>query len=159
MDAKDRMSAIERYRLGPAALRAAYEATPVGARMVRPAPGAWSVHEIVVHCADSETNAYSRIRMLMAEQNPTIVGYDQDAWAARFDYHTRSVDTAFAVIESVHAHTIDVLLTFTDEDWMRTGTHSERGIYTADDWLRDYSEHLFDHVDQIQENVAAWSSN
>ena len=52
-----------------------------------PGAGKWSVHEVVVHCADSETNAALRIRYLIAEKEPLIVGYDQDAWARVFDYH------------------------------------------------------------------------
>ena len=42
----------------------------------KPAPGKWSAHEIIVHCADSETNAYMRLRFLLAEQDPVILGYD-----------------------------------------------------------------------------------
>ncbi|MGC4106528.1 MAG: DinB family protein [Thermomicrobiales bacterium] len=159
MDANERAEAIARYRHGPAALRAAYAASPAETRQWRPAPDAWSIHEIIVHCADSEANAYTRIRMLMAEENPTIVGYDQDAWAGRFDYHARPVETAFSVIESVHAHTAELLPTFSEDDWTRTGTHSERGSYSAEDWLRDYSEHLFVHVDQIEANVASWEAH
>ncbi|MGB3327734.1 MAG: DinB family protein [Thermomicrobiales bacterium] len=154
MTPEERIQAIERYRTGPAALRDAYEATPPAVRTVRPDPGAWSVHEIVIHCADSEANAYTRIRMLMAEEHPLIVGYDQDAWVERFDYHARPIESAFAVIDSVHAHTVELLATFTDEDWQRTGVHSERESYSAEDWLRDYSAHLHDHVDQIQANIA-----
>ena len=158
MNANERAAAIERYRDGPAALREAWEASPEACRQWRPAPEAWSAHEIIVHCADSEANAYTRIRMLMAEPNATIVGYDQDVWVDRFNYHARSIGSAFAVIESVHLHTSDMLPILTDEDWGRAGTHSERGTYTAEDWLNDYSEHLFAHVSQIQANVAAWAA-
>ncbi|MGC4192314.1 MAG: DinB family protein [Thermomicrobiales bacterium] len=157
MNAQERAAAITRYRHGPAALRATYDASPTASRMWRPTPDAWSIHEIVVHCADSEANAYTRIRMLMAEPNPLIIGYDQDAWVTRFDYHARAVEPAFAVIESVHVHTADLLGIFTDDDWTRSGMHSEQGAYTASDWLRSYSEHLFEHVNQIRANVAAWS--
>lgn len=158
MDATERAEAIARYQQGPAALRAAYDASPAEARQWRPEPDAWSIHEIIVHCADSEANAYTRIRMLMAEANPTIVGYDQDAWVGRFDYHARPVETAFSVIDGIHAHTAELLPTFSDADWARAGTHSERGPYSATDWLRDYSQHLFEHVSQIQANVAAWEA-
>jgi hypothetical protein len=158
VNAGERAADIERYTQGPAALRAAWDASPAASRQWRPQPDAWSIHEIVVHCADSEANAYTRIRMLMAEPEPVIVGYDQDAWVDRFDYHARPIDSAFAVIESVHAHTGELLPTFTDDDWTRAGTHSQRGAYSAEDWLRDYSEHLFEHVAQIEANVAAWTA-
>jgi len=158
VNAGERSNAIERYRQGPAALRAAWESSPPDARQWRPRPGDWTVHEIVAHCADSEVNAYTRIRMLMAEQNPPIVGYDQDVWASRFDYHARPVDSALALVEATRAHTSELLTVFTDEDWTRAGIHSERGPYSAEDWLLDYSEHLHEHVRQIEVLVSAWAA-
>lgn len=158
MNAAEREVLIERYQQGPTALRSAYDASPAEARQWRPDPSSWSIHEIVVHCADSETSAYARIRMLIAEENPLIVGYDQEEWARRFDYHARPIETAFAVIESIRAHTTELILTFGDAEWARAGTHSERGAYTAETWLDDYGNHLADHVDQIETNLAKWSA-
>lgn len=158
MNADERAAAIDRYREGPAALLAAWEASPAESRQWRPRPDAWSIHEIIVHCADSEANAYTRVRMLIAEPDPCITGYDQDAWVERFNYHARPIESAFAVIESVHDHTGELLSILTDDDWNSAGTHSERGLYSANDWLSDYSEHLFAHVRQIEENVAAWNA-
>ena len=56
---------------------------PVAMRKWRPEPGEFSVHEIICHCADSETNSHGRIRYVLAEDNATIIGYDPNVWAAR----------------------------------------------------------------------------
>ena len=74
MTAAERERRIKQYTEGPARLRATLETVPEDALQWRPAPDEFSVHEIVVHCADSETNAAARIRYLMAEQNPVISG-------------------------------------------------------------------------------------
>src|SRR3972149_1829955 len=79
---------------GAAALRAARAAVPAEALRWRPAPGEWSAHEIVCHCADSETSAYARIRLLLTEPEPPIHGYDQDAWARTLDYHAHPLAPA-----------------------------------------------------------------
>src|SRR5439155_1555094 len=81
---------------GPARLKAALAKVPKDAREWRPAPREWSAHEVVCHCADSETNGYARIRYLLAETDPVIQGYDQEEWARRFDYHGQPLDPALA---------------------------------------------------------------
>jgi hypothetical protein len=158
MDPAEREDRIRRYGEGPARLAQALSRVPEAARRWRPAPGRWSVHEIVCHCADSETSAALRIRLLLAEAKPTIQGYDQDAWAARLDYHAHPLDTALRTVEAVRANTLALLLRQPREAWSREGTHTESGRYTAEDWLSIYSEHLEKHVAQIEGNLAAWQA-
>src|ERR1043166_9817531 len=78
---------IEKFAGSCARFKAALAKVPAGGRKWRPAPGKWSVHEIVCHCGDAEMNAASRLRFLLAEEKPLIVGYDQDGWARKLDYH------------------------------------------------------------------------
>jgi hypothetical protein len=122
----------------------------------RPRPGEWSAHEIVVHCADSETNSYVRVRFLAAEPEPVLQGYDQDHWARTFDYHTLPADVAMAVVEAVRASTTALIRALPETAWTRVGRHTESGRYTAEDWLRIYADHLEGHARQIEANVAQW---
>ena len=158
LSAAERAALIERYAAGPGRLRAALAKVPAGARTWRPAPTEWSAHEIVCHCADSETNAYVRIRFLVAEPEPLLVGYDQDTWARVFDYHALPLETALAVVEAVRAHTTAVVRGLPDAAWTRVGRHTESGPYGAEDWLRIYAEHLEGHARQIEDNLAAWQA-
>src|SRR2546422_1702168 len=87
LSAQERTALIDRYARGPASLKAALAQIPPDALKWRPEPKRWSAHEIIVHCADSESNAHMRLRYLLAEDKPVIQGYDQDRWAARLDYH------------------------------------------------------------------------
>jgi hypothetical protein len=95
----------------------------------------------------------------MAEPNPLIVGYDQDAWVHTFSYHERSVELAFAGVATVRALTNNLLATFDDAAWARTGTHTESGPYSAVDWLETYAAHLHDHAEQIRSNVRLWQAS
>ena len=110
------------------------------------------------HCADSETNAYARIRFLVAESEPVIVGYDQETWARVFDYHTLPLDPALAVVDAVRASTAALVRRLPEAAWQRAGRHTESGPYGAEDWLRIYAEHLEGHAQQIEANLAAWRS-
>ena len=152
----ERDALIARYAEGPARLKAALSTVPAEALQWRPQPGEWSAHEVVVHCADSETNAAARIRYLAAEADPVILGYDEAEWARRFDYHHRPMEPALAVVEAVRANTAALIRRMPGDAWQRVGRHTESGRYAAEDWLTIYAEHLEIHARQIEANVAAW---
>jgi hypothetical protein len=152
----EREALIRRYADGPARLKAALATVPAEALQWRPEPGEWSAHEVIVHCADSETNAAARIRYLAAETDPVILGYDEAEWARRFDYHDHPLEPALALVEAVRANTVALIRRMGEEAWQRVGRHSESGRYSAEDWLKIYAEHLEGHARQIEANVAAW---
>ena len=158
MSREERESLIEQYARGPARLREALAKAPREALQWRPEPGRWSVHEVVVHCADAETNAALRIRYLVAEKEPLVVGYDQDVWARLFDYHGQSLEEALAATVLARDRTVPLLRRMTDADWAKAGQHTESGPYAAEDWLRIYAAHLEGHARQIERNVEAWTA-
>ena len=152
----EREALIDRYARGPDLLKAAIAKVPKEAFQWRPAPGRWSAHEVIVHCADSESNAHGRIRYIVAEEKPLVLGYDQDRWAEELDYHSLPWEPALATVEAVRANTTGLLRRLTDAQWARMGTHTEAGSYGAIDWLKTYAEHLEKHARQLEGNIAAW---
>jgi DinB family protein len=151
-----RAALIARYADGPRLLTEALATVPAEALQWRPAPAEWSAHEVVVHCADSETQAASRIRVLVCEKEPVIQGYDQELWARELDYHAQPLDVALATVVAVRTHTAALLRRLPDPAWARVGRHTESGRYAAEDWLAIYAEHLEGHARQIADNVSAW---
>jgi hypothetical protein len=131
---------------------------PEAALAWRPGAGKWSVHEVVVHCADSETNAALRIRTLIAEKEPLVVGYDQDAWARVLDYPAQPLEDSLVATSAARRRTVPLLRRLTDAEWAKEGRHTESGRYTAEDWLRIYAAHLEGHAKQIERNVEAWTA-
>jgi hypothetical protein len=158
LTAAERDALIRRYGEGPSRLRAALSTVSTQALKWRPAPGEWSAHEVVCHCADSETNAYARIRYLAAEPEPLVVDYDQAHWAVTFDYHSYPLDLALATVDAVRAGTLALLRRLPESAWTRVGRHTASGRYGAEDWLQIYAAHLHDHAAQIEANVAAWKA-
>lgn len=154
----ERQGRIDQYARGPLRLRSALALVPDAAVKWRPAPGRWSAHEVVCHCADSEANAAIRLRYLIAEKDPVVVGYDQDQWARLFDYHAHPLEPALLTVEAVRANTVPLLRRMTEEMWKREGRHTESGRYTVLDWLRIYSDHLEKHARQIERNLEAWEA-
>lgn len=156
LNAAERSKLIDQYAQGPRRLRAALATVPAEAMQWRPKPGEWSAHEVVCHCADSETNAAGRIRYVLVEKDPVIIGYDQEAWAKTLDYHAHPLDMALATVDAVRGHTAALLRRVPAEAWQREGRHTESGRYGAEDWLKIYADHLEIHSRQIESNVTAW---
>ena len=159
MTPAEREELFRRYENGPRLIRDALAKVPPAAMKWRPAPGKWSVHEVICHCADSETVSSTRIRFVEGEDRPTIVGYDQDRWAKAFDYHGLPLEPSLAQIEAVRAWTATLIRRLPAEAWSREGTHTESGRYTAETWLELYAEHLEVHARQIARNVEAWGAS
>jgi len=156
MQQQQRQALIRQYAEGPDRLAAALAKVPGEARKWRPAPGKWTVHEVIVHCADSESNAHMRIRYLIGEADPLIVGYDQDRWATALSYHDHPLEPALATVRAVRANTLPLLERLTEEQWRKTGRHTEHPGYGVERWLEIYSEHLDIHARQIERNLGAW---
>ncbi len=82
-----RKERIESYSKGYDLLVERLNLMPAEMRQFKPAPDKWSVHEIIIHMADSEVNSYARARKFIAEPGSTVMAYDQDVLAVRTLYH------------------------------------------------------------------------
>ena len=150
MSADDRAELIRKYREGPDVLAAAVEGLSDEELDRKPADGGWSAREVVHHTADSELTSAIRLRRLVAEDHPEILGYDGDEFARRLGYSTRPIGPSLAAIRAARETTADILDGLSDADWERSGTHSELGEYSIDLWLAIYSRHCHDHAEQAR---------
>jgi predicted transcriptional regulator len=149
MDAAQRAALVAAYVAGPAAIRASLDGIADAQLDARPADGGWTPREVVHHTADSEMTSGIRLRRLIAEDDPLIVGYDGDEFARRLHYADRPIEPALDAIEAARATTAQILAGLTEAEWGRTGTHSEDGPYGVERWLEIYAAHCHEHADQI----------
>ena len=153
MDPSERATLVDRYRAGHAAILEAIADVGEAGLDVRPADGGWTPREVVHHTADSEMTSAIRLRRLIAEDDPLIVGYDGDEFARRLHYANRPIEPALEAIAAARATTVQILDGLTEAQWARTGTHSESGPYGVEHWLEIYANHCHDHADQIRAAV------
>jgi len=118
-------------------------------------PGGWTARQIVHHLADSEMTSAIRLRRLLCEDRPVIAAYDEEEFARRLHYDTRPIGPSLAALAAARATTAQLLERLTEEDWARSGTHSDSGPYGVEDWLRIYAAHGHDHADQIRRAVGS----
>jgi len=150
MDAARRTELIARYRSGHSVIAESLAGIDEAGLDARPADGGWTPREVVHHTADSEMTSAIRLRRLIAEENPTIVGYDGDIFAERLHNADRPIEPALEAIAGARSTTAQILDRLTEVEWAGTGTHTESGSYGVERWLEIYALHCDEHADQIR---------
>jgi hypothetical protein len=118
-------------------------------------PGKWSMIEAAHHLADSDMVAGVRIRMIVAQERPPIVAYDQELWVEKLRYRDAALPdvlTQFAVLRSAN---LRLARRLTPDDLARFGIHTERGGESAGYLLRLMAGHDVVHLAQLARIRAA----
>ena len=113
------------------------------------AEGKWSITEVIQHLADSELVWAYRLRMVLAQDKPVIVGYDQDNWAARLHYRRAVLAEALEQIRILRTANLRLLRSLSPAELQRAGVHNERGEETVAYMMRLYAGHDLVHLRQI----------
>jgi hypothetical protein len=142
---------LERFRRGPELLATALTGVFGEEEDFAPAPGKWSIRQIVAHLADAELVGAHRMRQVIAEDNPTIIAYDQNAWAGNLDYSRRKPKQSLETFRRLRAENYDLLKDLPESAYARTGNHTENGPMTLRALLEGYAGHTENHTRQVQE--------
>ncbi len=109
-------------------------------------PGKWSILELVVHLADSDGIAIDRMKRIIAEDNPTLLSFDENAYIERLHTHEQSLEDAVTLFEVSRRQFTRVLERLPDSAFARIGTHNVRGPVSVTDLLQTYCDHLDHHL-------------
>jgi hypothetical protein len=141
---------LERFRRG-AEMIATVMTGAAGAELdFKPGAEKWSLRQIVAHVADSELVGGDRFRRLIAEENPTLTAYDQEAWARNLNYARRKTSESVESFRRLRAENYELLKDLPGEAFERSGTHSERGRVTLRQLLEVMAAHAESHARQIR---------
>jgi len=147
--AASRTAAIADIAALPTRLRAAVSGL-TDAQLDTPyRPDGWTVRQVVHHLADSHLNAYTRARLAITEDNPTIKPYNEKRWSETPDVATTPVEVSLALLENLHKRWVILLRALTVADLERTILHPELGQVKLDRYLAMYAWHGKHHVAHI----------
>jgi uncharacterized damage-inducible protein DinB len=139
-------SLIDRFAGGGALLVYAVADLTTELERARPGPGAWSIAELVGHLVDSDLVGCDRMKRVIAEDNPTLLAYDETAWVARLRSDEMPIEEGVNLFVANRHWMARVLRGCAPADFARAGHHSERGRETLAELLSDYISHLDYHL-------------
>lgn len=146
---------IDQYERGPAKVRAAVDGLTRDELTARPGPGQWSIHEVVVHLADSDAISIDRMKRMLSEDNPQLLYADETAYVDRLATHDQDLDDAIVLMEVGRRQFARVLRKLPPEAFDRHGTHNKKGRVTVGGMVPSYIEHIDDHLDYVRKKRAA----
>jgi hypothetical protein len=146
---EERRILIDQIAAVPARMREAVAGLG-GAQLDTPyRDGGWTARQVVHHVPDSHLNAYTRVKMALTEDEPTIKPYDEAAWAKLIDSSETPIEVSLTLLETVHDRWVRVLRAMTAADFARTLIHPDHGVMTLDWLIAMYAWHGRHHVAHI----------
>ena len=115
----------------------------------RPAPGEWAVIEVVAHVADVDERAHTRLRRMLAEDNPFLPAFDQDALAVERGYIGMDLPEQVARYRQSRAAHLADLAGLDRRQWQRSGRHEAAGDLTVQVYEAHVASEDVDHLAQI----------
>ena len=112
-------------------------------------PGKWSIAQVLQHLADADLVGGWRVRLILAQDRPTLTGYDQDLWAERLHYADADPQQALEELRVLRRGNLGLIARATPEDLERVGVHSERGEESVGYLCGLYAGHDLLHLRQI----------
>ena len=145
----ERATAILKIEATPATLRAALAGMSDTQLDSTYREGSWTLRQVVHHLADSHVNSYTRFRLALTENHPTIKPYDEGKWAELEDARAMPVEVSLTLLDSLHARWVRLLRSLKPSDFDRTIDHPENGTMTIDQLLALYAWHGDHHIAHI----------
>jgi DinB superfamily len=115
----------------------------------RPAPREWAIIEVVGHLADTEERALGRVRRMLAEEDPALAPFDQEALAAERRYLDLDLEGELARLERLRAEHLALLVGLDGPGWERTGRHGQHGDMTVELYETHVAAEEVDHLAQV----------
>ena len=117
-------------------------------------PDGWCIRQVVHHCADSHSNALTRFKLALIENNPTLKPYIESLWAELPDSIAEPIDSSLKIVSGVHHRLVVVLRSMSVNDFERTYFHPENNrqwkLFEALALYAWHCNHHFAHIKQAK---------
>lgn len=112
-------------------------------------PGGWTVRQVVHHVPESHLNSYTRFKLALTEDEPTIKTYFEDRWAELADARTAPIVLSLGLLDALHQRWVWFLRSLKPEDLQRGFNHPELGVVSLEKNIALYAWHGSHHVAHI----------
>ena len=146
---------IEEYLAGPKMVRAAVAGMSRQQILARPIAGKMSTLEVVAHLTDFEPVYADRMKRVIAEDKPTLIGADENRFKDALQYHERDLEEELSIIDKTRSQFARILRKLPESALQRVGNHAERVPLTLEQLLTTIINHIPHHVKFIHEKRQA----
>jgi hypothetical protein len=141
---------IKEYGCGYNMLRVAVEGLTEEELCFKPAPDKWSIHQILIHVADSELVSTQRLKKVLSEDEPLLMSTDQEAWANVLGYDQLDREPYLLLFDLLRSSMLPILAKLTAEQAEREGVYADAGRFTFKQLLEYRVQHVRGHLAQIE---------
>ena len=141
---------LERFRRGAEVLATVLTGAAGEEVDYVPAPDKWTIRQIMAHLADAELVGAHRLRLVIAENNPTLTSFDQNAWTKNLDYARRKPTQSLETFRRLRAENYELLKELPESAFDRVGSHTENGPMSLRRLLQGFADHAESHARQVQ---------
>ena len=117
-------------------------------------PDGWTVRQVIHHLADSHINAYTRVRLTLTEERPTVRPYDEVKWAELADAKVGNIQLSIDILKAIHRRLVALLKTLQFSDFDRTYYHpAAQQEFTLGYLVGNYAWHGKHHLAHIKSTL------
>jgi uncharacterized damage-inducible protein DinB len=149
LTADERQKCIQEIEATPKNLRAAVQGLSAEQIDTPYRPEGWTVRQVVHHVPDSHMNGFTRFKLALTEDQPTIKPYNEAEWAKLADVTKIPVETSLSLMDPLHQRWVVLLKSLKAEDFKKKFNHPEMGVQTLDRSVALYAWHGRHHVAHI----------
>ena len=114
-------------------------------------PGAWQIGQLIHHLADSHIHVYTRFKLTLTLDTPTVLDYDHDQWAQMPDAVDTDVESSLLILKGIHNRWAALIETLDSHQWERQYYHPARDkFYPLATVLALYAWHGKHHLAHIK---------
>jgi uncharacterized damage-inducible protein DinB len=147
---KVRHACIADFRKAPGALRDAVKGLTKDQLADRYRPEGWTLAQVVHHIAESDANAYPRLKYALTESTPpSVMVAPQELWAELPDARSLDIAASLSMFEGIRLRWAQAWESLDDKDFPRQWKHARFGLVPVDFLLQQYSWHARHHTAQI----------
>jgi hypothetical protein len=157
MTREERRQKLEAFGSAPALLARALRQIPKKMWMYKVSADTWSIHEIILHLADNEANAYIVCRLMIAEPGCHTLMFNPTLWAGSLGYFHQSTKEALEIIRRLRRMTYHVLAALPETVWSHRADPREENALTLDNWLEQQERHIPAQIAQMQNIYELWA--
>jgi hypothetical protein len=145
-----RKGSIAQFRETPGQLRAAVQGLTKDQLTSRYRPEGWTLAQVVHHLAESDANAYPRLKYALTETDPPdVMVAPQERWAELPDARSVEIASSLAMFEAIQLRWADAWESLSEKDFLRQWRHTFFGLVTVDFLLQQYAWHARHHIAHI----------